>query len=95
MKPMHLNPEEAVLVHQDVASQQSIGMHWGTFKLTEEPLAEPPWFLRQVLAEKNISRDKFIVLQVGETKILHPQNQQSRWEEVRGQHVNNNGRAGD
>ncbi len=72
MKPMHLNPHEAVLVHQDIRSQQSIGMHWGTFKLTEESLAEPPLFLQQVLQEKNIAPEKFIVLRFGETRILHP-----------------------
>ena len=72
MKSMHLNPQEAVQVHQDVQSRQSIGMHWGTFKLTEEPLAEPPFFLQQVLHEKKILPDKFIVLNFGETKILYP-----------------------
>ena len=72
MKPMHLNPLEAVLVHQDVQSQQSIGMHWGTFNLTEEPLAEPPLFLEKVLNGKNIALDKFIILKFGETRILRP-----------------------
>jgi L-ascorbate metabolism protein UlaG (beta-lactamase superfamily) len=72
MKPMHLNPPEAVAVHLDVQSQQSIGMHWGTFNLTEEPLAEPPIFLKRVLNEKDIDADKFITLKFGETKILRP-----------------------
>ena len=72
MKPMHLNPAEAVMVHQDVRSQQSIGMHWGTFVLTEESLAEPPLFLEKVLQEKNITSDKFITLKIGETRILRP-----------------------
>jgi L-ascorbate metabolism protein UlaG (beta-lactamase superfamily) len=72
MKPMHLNPQEAVLVHQDVRSRQSIGIHWGTFKLTEESLAEPPLFLQKALQEKNISPEKFIVLRFGETRILQP-----------------------
>jgi N-acyl-phosphatidylethanolamine-hydrolysing phospholipase D len=70
MKPMHLDPREAVQVHQDVRSQQSIGMHWGTFKLTEEPLAEPPLFLHQVLKEKKIPPERFTVLKFGETLIL-------------------------
>jgi N-acyl-phosphatidylethanolamine-hydrolysing phospholipase D len=70
MQPMHLNPLEAVLVHQDVQSQQSIGMHWGTFKLTEESPAEPPLFLAKVIQEKNLSLDKFITLKIGETRVL-------------------------
>lgn len=72
MKPMHLDPREAVLVHQDVRSHQSIGMHWGTFKLTEEALAEPPLFLQKALSEKNLSPDKFIALNIGETRIFRP-----------------------
>ena len=48
MKDMHVNPEEAVKIHLDVESRQSIGMHWGTFlNLTEEPLLELPQRLLQ------------------------------------------------
>ena len=36
MKEMHMNPEDAVLAHLDLESQFSIGMHFGTFKLTDE-----------------------------------------------------------
>ncbi|MFP3867721.1 MAG: MBL fold metallo-hydrolase [Desulfobacteraceae bacterium] len=68
MRPMHVNPEEAVMIHQDVGSQQSIGMHWGTFKLTDEPLGEPPLFLQQALRQAKIALDKFIVLRLGETR---------------------------
>lgn len=70
MRPMHVNPEEAVLIHQDVGSAQSIGMHWGTFKLTDEPLGEPPRFLQRVLRQAGIPEDKFIVLRFGETGVF-------------------------
>ena len=36
MKRIHVNPEEAVKIHQDVRSQRSIGIHWGTFDLAAE-----------------------------------------------------------
>ncbi|MGQ9922267.1 MAG: MBL fold metallo-hydrolase, partial [Desulfobacca sp.] len=70
MRPMHLDPREAVQVHRDVGAQQSIGMHWGTFKLTEEPLAEPPLYLRQVLAEEQLPPEQFLILRCGETKVF-------------------------
>lgn len=70
MKPMHLNPEEAVRVHQDVRSRQSIGMHWGTFKLTDEPLSEPPRFLSRVLRQNNIPEEQFLVMKIGETRVF-------------------------
>ena len=31
MKPQHINPEEAVIIHKEVKSKRSVGIHWGTF----------------------------------------------------------------
>ena len=36
MRPQHVEPEESVQIHLDVRSEKSIGIHWGTFKLTHE-----------------------------------------------------------
>lgn len=69
MRPMHVNPEEAVRIHQDVGSRQSIGMHWGTFKLTDEPLGEPPLFLQRALKKAKIPEAKFVVFAIGETRV--------------------------
>ena len=41
MKSSHMTPEEAAQVVQDVGAKRAIGMHWGTFALTNEPMAEP------------------------------------------------------
>ena len=41
MKQAHMNPDEALQVVQDVGAKRAIGMHWGTFALTDEPMAEP------------------------------------------------------
>ena len=41
MKSAHMNPEEALQAVQDVGAKRAIGMHWGTFSLTDEPMAEP------------------------------------------------------
>ena len=32
----HVDPEEAVKVHQDVRAKKSVGIHWGTFALAYE-----------------------------------------------------------
>ncbi len=72
MQPMHCNPREAVQIHRDVGSRQSIGMHWGTFRLTDEPLGEPPRLLTQALQEAGIPAEHFTVLNIGETRIYGP-----------------------
>ncbi|MFP5307908.1 MAG: MBL fold metallo-hydrolase [Gammaproteobacteria bacterium] len=70
MHAMHVCPEEAVKIHRDVGSRRSVAMHWGTFRLTEEPLDEPPHRLRRALDEAGVAHDDFWVLQHGETRAL-------------------------
>jgi N-acyl-phosphatidylethanolamine-hydrolysing phospholipase D len=70
MRAMHVNPEEAVRIHRDVGSRLSVAMHWGTFRLTEEALDEPPKHLAQALAEAKVPADRFWTLQHGETRPL-------------------------
>lgn len=67
MKTMHIDPQEAVQVHQDTKSKKSIGIHWGTFILTDEPLDEPPQKLSEALNKSDISSEKFMLLKHGET----------------------------
>jgi N-acyl-phosphatidylethanolamine-hydrolysing phospholipase D len=67
MRPMHVDPDEAVQIHVDVCSRQSVACHWGTFVLTDEPLNEPPRLLEHALAGRSILREHFRVLRFGET----------------------------
>jgi N-acyl-phosphatidylethanolamine-hydrolysing phospholipase D len=67
MQAMHINPDEAVQIHQDIGARQSVAMHWGTFRLTEEPLDEPPQRLRAALDRAGIAQERFLVLEHGET----------------------------
>ena len=68
---MHVNPEEAVKIHFDVKSRQSIGMHRGTFlTLTAEPLLEPSKRLLQELEKRKINPLDFPILEHGQTIML-------------------------
>jgi N-acyl-phosphatidylethanolamine-hydrolysing phospholipase D len=42
MRGHHMNPEEAVRAGLDVHATTMLGVHYGTFDLTDEPLDEPP-----------------------------------------------------
>ena len=66
MKASHMNPEEAVQAFEDLQAGQAIAVHWGTFKLTLEPLAEPPQRLRDELARKQLEADRFVALTHGQ-----------------------------
>jgi N-acyl-phosphatidylethanolamine-hydrolysing phospholipase D len=67
MKPVHVDPPEAVRIHHDMNSQQSIASHWGTFKLSDEPIGEPPRYLEKALKEAGLDEKRFIVMKFGET----------------------------
>jgi len=70
MKQHHMNPEEALQVHADIKAKKSIGIHWGTFILTDEPLDEPPQKLGAALQQKKNPAPDFTVLKHGETLVL-------------------------
>ncbi|MBE7635904.1 MBL fold metallo-hydrolase [Sneathiella sp. P13V-1] len=72
MKDAHANPEEAVQIHLDVKSQKSIGMHWGTFILTSEPVMEPPERLKKAVKEAGLPAESFITLPVGGMRQVDP-----------------------
>jgi len=69
MKPIHMNPAEAVCAHRDLDSRHSIGMHFGTFQLTAEAIDQPQADLRRALSESGIPESEFITLHEGETRI--------------------------
>lgn len=70
MRPMHVDPPEAVMIHKDLASAQPVGMHWGTFKLTDEQMAEPPLYLKKALKKSGIRENAFFIMKVGETRFF-------------------------
>lgn len=65
MKNAHLNPEEAVQAHRDLKSRQSIGMHFGTFQLTDEGIHDPVLDLEKSLEKNGILPSSFDVLEFG------------------------------
>ena len=70
MGPQHVDPGEAVKIHQDLGARHSLGIHWGVFELADESLDEPPRALAEARAKAGLTPDQFFVLKVGETRRL-------------------------
>ena len=55
MSYSHVNPEEALNIAKDLDAKKSIGMHWGTFILTDEPVLEPRERLNKISNQTNVN----------------------------------------
>ncbi len=72
MQPQHMCPEEAGEAFLALRARTLVAMHWGTFKLTDEPLREPPERIRRFFDGRDLPRERLWVLDVGETRALVP-----------------------
>jgi N-acyl-phosphatidylethanolamine-hydrolysing phospholipase D len=70
MKPVHMNPEEAVQSYLDLRAQAFVPMHWGTFRLTDEDMREPPVRLRAAWEMAGLPNRDLHILQHGETLVM-------------------------
>lgn len=70
MREQHMNPEEALQSHTDLGAKRSVGMHWGTFELTDESLDQPPKDLAVAKQSRGLSDADFFLLKIGETRSL-------------------------
>jgi L-ascorbate metabolism protein UlaG (beta-lactamase superfamily) len=65
MHAVHMNPAESVQAHVDLAAKQSIGMHFGTFPLTIEPIDEPVRALGDALHAQGVPEAAFRAIDHG------------------------------
>jgi L-ascorbate metabolism protein UlaG (beta-lactamase superfamily) len=77
MRPVHMDPDEAVTAfralheHHGLSERATmVGIHWGTFRLTDEPILEPPRRAREAWARATLPEKNLWILAHGETKRL-------------------------
>jgi N-acyl-phosphatidylethanolamine-hydrolysing phospholipase D len=70
MGQQHINPAEAVTIHRDLAAKRSVGVHWGTFEMSDEALDQPPRDLAAARQAQGVSAEAFSVMAIGETRRL-------------------------
>lgn len=66
MAEQHMNPAEAVKAMADVGATQALGLHWGTFQLTDEARDAPLKELRAALDAADVPELAFPALAPGE-----------------------------
>jgi len=70
MEPQHIGPSEAGQAYDALGATHLLAMHWGTFRLTDEAIGEPPAQLRAWWAARGLPADRLWILDVGEARAL-------------------------
>jgi N-acyl-phosphatidylethanolamine-hydrolysing phospholipase D len=77
MHVMHVNPDEAIQACMDLVAPYPehpmplvLAIHWGTFRLTDEPMDEPPRRAREQWRERGLEPERLWIARFGETRQL-------------------------
>jgi N-acyl-phosphatidylethanolamine-hydrolysing phospholipase D len=74
MQPQHVDPAEALQIHLDLGAKHSVGIHWGTFSLSDEPLDHPIKALAEARLARAVPPERFRLLAIGATCRLPARN---------------------
>jgi L-ascorbate metabolism protein UlaG (beta-lactamase superfamily) len=66
----HTTPEEALEVARDLNSKKVLGMHWGTFVLSLEPIMEPPVRFKNSALNYGFKKDDALIFKIGQISPL-------------------------
>jgi L-ascorbate metabolism protein UlaG (beta-lactamase superfamily) len=72
MGPVHMDPDEAVRAHRELAAARSVGVHWGTFQLTDEAREQPVRDLERARDRHRIGAASFEAGQAGVYRPVEP-----------------------
>ena len=62
----HTNPEEALSIGKNLGSKKVLGMHWGTFVLSLEPIMEPPVRFKKNAEKYGFKKEDVLTFRIGQ-----------------------------
>lgn len=65
MRGQHMDPDEAISLHQALGQPVTIPIHWGVFELADESLDEPPRVLSEKMQAAKLDEHRFSVWKIG------------------------------
>lgn len=68
MRPIHMDPAEAVQASLDLGADHMLGVHWGTFLLTDERPDDPPRRMEEAVRARGLAHEHFWTFFIGETR---------------------------
>ncbi len=70
MHGSHCLPETCLQLGLDLDAHAMAGLHWGTVKLSDEPLSEPPARFLQAAKAAGVAKERIWIMKIGETRRL-------------------------
>ena len=70
MEPQHANPEDTGAGFAALGARNLLAMHWGTFRLTDEAIGEPPQRMRAWWAAHGLAPERLWIMGIGEARPL-------------------------
>lgn len=70
MKKSHMNPAETVSAFTNLKAEKMMVVHWGTFRLGDEPVHFPPMDIKNEMATQGLA-DQLVSLPHGQTLFLN------------------------
>ena len=69
MRHSHINPAETLTAFEELQAKKLLAIHWGTFRLGDEPVFKPPLDLKEEAEKRHLS-DRIVPLTHGQTLYL-------------------------
>ena len=77
MGPVHVDPAEAGQAFLDCGARTMLPTHWGTFRLADEAVDEPPRVMRKWWSGNGLAAERLLLPRMGETVRVAPERERA------------------